>query len=234
MPLQRVGQQPDPRPQILDFTGSVQPQMAAGDLRPLLPGQAPQHRQARLPLQHRSKVAAQFRPALVEQDSPQAAVLPEALKPPDLRGQRQPRAAGAHHQQHRQLQGIRHLPDAGLIRAAHAVVQAHGPLAHRRPAAPAPLVKEILHGRPLREEQVQIMALHTQYGAVKHGIDIIRPAFEGAGVQPPAPQRRQKRAGDGGLSGGGCRGGHHQPDHGSSPAGAFAQMRKTGLAAVRR
>ena len=57
-----------------------------------------------------------------------------------------------------------------------------------------------LHRGPVREEQIQIMAVHLQSRTVEHGVDVVRPALEGAGRTAPPLQRHEQGAGHGGLA----------------------------------
>ena len=100
---------------------------------------------------------------------------------------------GRYHQQRRQAQRLPHLPCAGPGRAAHTVVITHGPFGHHSTTAAAAPGKQRLHGFGLAQIQIQIPAFHPQHGAVKAGVDVIRAALKGAGVQPPALQKRQQR-----------------------------------------
>src|SRR5699024_3175500 len=71
---------------------------------------------------------------------------------------------------------------------------------------------------------------------VEHGVDVVRPAFEGAGGQPPAAQGRQQGAGDGGLAAARGRGRHQNLwDAGGVHTFSFAAVRiKTGFSARSR
>ena len=184
-------------------------------LRPV--GEIPQHRQAGLPLQQRGQAAVQPRGAVVEEQPGDLAGLPEAEHPLDLGGQGQAGPLGPQDQQHRQPQGAGCLPGAGPVRAAHPVVKAHGPFAHRRPVARG--IPGIERPQPPfpAEEQVQVVALHPQHRPVEHGVDVVRPALEGQGDRPRLGQRRQQGAGHGGLSAARGHGPCHKLNHHNSP-----------------
>ena len=56
-------------------------------------------------------------------------VRPEIPQAPHLGRQGQAGALGPQHQQHRKPQRLGHMPGAGPVGAAQAVIQAHGPFA---------------------------------------------------------------------------------------------------------
>ena len=72
----------------------------------------------------------------------------------------------------------------GITHAAQSIVKAHGTLAHGCPVPGCGLRIERAHGLRCREKQVEVVAFHPQHGPVKHGVDIVRPALEGAGSCP--------------------------------------------------
>ena len=154
----------------------------------------------------------------------------ELLQPVDLGRQRQAGPSGLDHQQHRQVQRIGQMPGTGgITHAAQSIVKAHGTLAHGCPVPGGGLRIERAHGLRRGEKQVEVVALHPQHGPVKHGVDIVRPALEGAGVLPPPLERRQQSAGQCGFAAAGTGRGHKKLDHLRSPV-----IRKMGLLAISR
>ena len=157
------------------------------------------------------------------------AVFAEVHKALDLCCQRYAGPFWLHHQQHRQAERIRQLPCAGPGGQALPVVKAHGPLAHGSAVPGGAAGVKRLHRGPVREEQIQIMAVHLQSGTVEHGVDVVRPAFEGAGVGPALFQCRQHCAGHRGLAAAGPGRGDEELHHLRIPV-----MRKMGLFAMSR
>ena len=157
------------------------------------------------------------------------AVFAEVHKALDLCRQRYAGPSGLHHQQHRQAERIRQLPCAGPGGQALPVVKAHGPLAHGSAVPGSVAGKNGPHHIPVGKKQIQIVAVHLQSRAVEHGVDVVRPAFEGAGVGPALFQRRQHCAGHRGLAAAGPWRGDKKLHHLRIPV-----MRKMGLFAMNR
>ena len=192
--------------------------MAALQLRLLQVGQVPQHGQARLPLQHGLQAPCQHGGAVGEEDGRDVAGLAEVQQAPDLGRQGQAGPLWPHRQQDGQLQRVRRVPRAGPVGGPpQAVVKAHGPLHHRRAAAPGIAAVLAPDRVPLRQEQIQVPAVHPQGRPVEHGVDVVRAALEGAGVQPPPLQRAQQGAGQHRLAAPRGGGGQDQLNHGSFP-----------------
>ena len=125
----------------------------------------------------------------------------EAVESLQLCGQRQALTLWLHHQQHRQTQRVGQMPRTGPVAdAPEAVVKAHSPLAHRRTVSGGTLRVEGAHRLGRRKKEVEVAALHPQHGPVEHGVDVVRPALEGAGRTAPPLQRHEQGAGHGGLA----------------------------------
>ncbi len=145
-------------------------------------------------------------------------------------GQRQTGPFGCDDQQYRQAQRVGQMPGTGRVgHAAQAVVKAHGPLAHRRPVSGGTLRVEGAHRLRRGEKEVEVVALHPQHGPVEHGVDVVRPALEGAGVSPAPLERGQQGTGQGGLAAAGTGRCDEKLHHLRSPV-----MRKMGLLAISR
>ena len=71
------------------------------------------------------------------------------------------------------------------------------------------------------------MAFHAERTAVKHRVDVVRPAFEGARVSPAPLQGGQHGTGNGGFAAAGARRGDEKLHHVRAPI-----MRNTGLLAT--
>ena len=203
--------------------------MAAFHRRLRQAGQIAQHRQAGLSFQQVFEQFIQLFGAAVEQDARNMAVFAEVHKALDLCRQRYAGPSGLHHQQHRKPQRVCQLPCAGPGGQALPVVKAHGPLAHGSAVPGGTAGVKRLYRGPVREEQIQIMAVHLQSRTVEHGVDVVRPAFEGAGVGPALFQCRQHGAGHRGLAAAGPGRGDEELHHLRIPV-----MRKMGLFAMSR
>ena len=163
--------------------------------------QKAQHRQACLFFQHRGQQSVHPGRAVVQQDACDVAGGAEGYKPLQLCGQRQALTLWLHHQQHRQAQRVGQMPRAGPVAdAPEAVIKAHGPLAHRRTVSGGPPRVEGAHRLGRREKEVEAAALHPQHGPVEHGVDVVRPALEGAGRTAPPFEGHEHGAGHGGLA----------------------------------
>ena len=57
----------------------------------------------------------------------------------------------------------------------------------------------------LREKEIQISRIHSQHLSVKHGINIIRPAFAGAHLKPTRLKRGHQSTGYRRLAAAACR-----------------------------
>ena len=125
----------------------------------------------------------------------------EVQKALEHRQRRKRRPLGAYHQHHGRLGPPGHLVGAGPGGGKpQAVVVPHDPLDDAdRPAGGMPGQQEA-QGIFRKEEGVQIGAGRADDAAVKHGVDVVRPAFEAARIDPPVHQRLKHRAGQGGLS----------------------------------
>lgn len=173
-------------------------------------GQPAQHRKARLPLEHGREQFRQPPGAAIEKKPADHTGTAEPGQPPHHGRQSEGRPLGAHHQQDGGPGGPGQVPAAGPLRAPHAVVTAHDPLQHRHAAA-TPGGGQQGAGLVLpAEKQVQVPAGQAQHLPVEHGVDIVRPALEGAGVQPPALKGPEQGAGHGGLAAAAGRSGHQQ------------------------
>ena len=162
-----------------------------------------------------------------ENHSADLAIRAEIQHPLHLGGQGQAAAAGAKGQDHRQTQPLGHLPGAGLVGAVYPVVKAHGPF-HQ-----GDILGLLSQGSqqallPL-EKQVQIPAGDPQHLSVKHGVNVIRPAFEALDPNSSCLEGCQQAAGEHSLSAAAGHGGDHQPLHGFHP-----KIKKTGFWARRR
>ena len=163
--------------------------------------QKAQHRQTRLFFQHRGQQSVHPCRTVVQQDACDVAGGAEAVESLQLCGQRQALPLWLHHQQHRQTQRVGQMPRTGPVAdAPEAVVKAHSPLAHRRTVAGGTPRVEGAHRLRRREKEVEVAALHPQHGPVEHGVDVVRPALEGAGRTAPPLQRHEQGAGHGGLA----------------------------------
>ena len=163
--------------------------------------QKAQHRQARLFFQHRGQQSVHPCRAVVQQDACDVTGSAEVYEPVQLCGQRQALTLWLCHQQHRQVQRIGQMPRTGPVAdAPEAVVKAHSPLAHRRTVSGGTLRVEGAHRLGRRKKEVEVAALHPQHGPVEHGVDVVRPALEGAGRTAPPLQRHEQGAGHGGLA----------------------------------
>ena len=85
------------------------------------------------------------------------------------------------------------------------------------------------HGIRCGEKEVKVVALDPQHGPVEHGVDVVRPALERAGVGPAPLERGQQRTGQGGLAAAGTGRCDEKLHHLRSPV-----MRKMGLLAISR
>ena len=163
--------------------------------------QKAQHRQTRLFFQHRGQQSVHPCRAVVQQDACDVAGSAEVYEPLQLCGQRQALTLWLHHQQHRQIQRVGQMPRAGPVAdAPEAVIKAHSPLAHRRTVSGGPPRVEGAHRLGRREKEVEAAALHPQHGPVEHGVDVVRPALEGAGRTAPPFEGHEQGAGHGGLT----------------------------------
>ena len=150
--------------------------------------------------------------ALIEDDAADAAVLPKAQKPLNDGKHRKRRPPGVDHQNGGGLGNVGHRKGAGPgIRQAHSVVIAHAALNNAHVAACAVFRQQKAGCIVFQKKQVQIGALRADDPAVEHGVDVIRPALEGAGLQAPVVKRLQNGAGDGGLSAAAARPGQQHP-----------------------
>ena len=177
------------------------------------------NRQSRLAFEHRGEHRKQHRGAVVQKQRAHAAVLPERAQAAHLRRECQARPFRAKHQQHGQTQRAGHVPRGSLIgHAAQAVVVAHHALGDGGFVSGAAAVIERAENSLIpAQKAVEVVALHAQHGAVKHGVDVVRPALERAGRKAAIRERRQKRACHGGFSAA-RRGGRHQKfKHHNSP-----------------
>lgn len=148
------------------------------------------------------KVAVQFRAALlvpdlfyplvhaarnaVEDKAPDIAVLAKMQKALHLRGDGKRTAPAVHDEHGGRVQAFADVVRAVLVGKAHAVIIPHRPLDQI----------EILRGIGKHrgkifsaEVTVQISAFSADDGAVKHGIDIIGPAFERRNVRAEVFER---------------------------------------------
>ena len=163
--------------------------------------QKAQHRKTRLFFQHRGQQSVHPCRAVVQQDACDVTGSAEVYEPVQLCSQRQALTFRLCHQQYRQTQRVGQMPRTGPVAdAPEAVVKAHGPLAHRRTVAGGSLRVEGAHRLGRRKKEVEVAALHPQHGPVEHGVDVVRPALEGAGRTAPPLQRHEQGAGHGGLA----------------------------------
>ena len=227
--FQRIGQQADLLGKIGDLSGGFQAQMAALHHRLRQAGQIPQHRQAGLGFQQGLEHPEELFGAVIQQDACNVALRFEMHKALDLCGQRHTGPLGLYHQQYRQVQRIGQLPGTGAGGQALPIVKTHGPFAHHSPVPGSIVGVQFPYRIFGRKIKIQIVALHPQHRPVKHGVDVVRPALEGAGVHAPLFQRGQQGAGDGGLAAAGTRCGDDELHHLRSPV-----IRKMGLLAVSR
>ena len=133
-------------------------------------------------------------------------------------GQSQAGPFGAQYQQDRHSQGMGQMPGRGVGgRSAHTVVKSHDALADGGAVPRNPIRVQTAHRGFGGEIQVQVVAFHPQYRPVKHGVDVVRPAFEGAGVMPAPFEGGQQRAGHHRFAAARRGGGYHTFNHCSSP-----------------
>ena len=195
--LQRAGELGDPPVQIRNLLRGQKAEMAALDPRLVELRQAAEDRQARLPFQHGRKGPAQRGRTFVEQHARNAAVRPEVPQAPQLGREGQAGPADRQHQQHGQRQRHGKLPGAGAgADAAEPVIKAHGPLDHRRPVTPAGPGKQGPDLAVVPQEKVEVVALDPQHRPVKHGVDVVRAAFEGTGGEAALAEHAQQGTSD--------------------------------------
>ena len=203
--LQRAGEQGDPPVQIRNLLCGQKAEMAALDPRRLELRQAAEDRKARLLFQHGRKGPVQCTRAFVEHHARDAAVRPEVPQAPQLGRKGQARPADRQHQQHGQRQRHGKLPGAGAgADAAEPVIKAHGPLDHRRPVTPAGPGEQGPDLPVVSQEKVEVMALDPQHRPVKHGVDVVRAALEGAGGEAALAEHAQQGTGDRRLAAARC------------------------------
>lgn len=208
----------DPAAQVDDLPRCVQAQVTALEFGFRHRGQISQHRQAGFLLQHGGQGAVQAGGTVVEQNGRNIAVGSKCLQSPHHGGQAQAGALGTQGEQHRNAQRVGQMPDGGPLGGApYPVIKAHDPFAHGGAVAGAGVHVQAAHRGFTGQVQVQVVAFHSQHGTVKHGIDIIRPAFEGAGVVPAPFQGGQQGAGHHRLAAARVGGGYHTFNHRSSP-----------------
>ena len=192
-------------------------------------GQIAQHGQPGLPLQQGGKQLVQTGGAVVEEEARQMTRRPEIFQPVDLSRQRHTGPFGLDHQQNGEAEGIRQRPRACGGGTVEPVIKAHGSLAEGGIMPGGIVGVQGPHRVRRREEQVEVVAVHPESGAVEHRVDVVGPGFEGAGRKPTLLQRRQQGTGQGGLSAAGSGGRKDELDHFRSPV-----IRKMGLLAIRR
>ena len=67
----------------------------------------------------------------------------------------------------------------------------------------------------IHEEGIEVPAGHSEHGAVKHRIDVIRPALEGGQRQLPLAEGREQRARHRGLAAARAGAGNQETFHNS-------------------
>ena len=190
MRLKRLGKRREARVQIINFPRGQKAEMAALHARIVQPGQAAQYRDARLPLQRGGECGAERGGARVEHDGRKPAPLPEIPQPAHRRREGETRPLRGQHQQHGEIQRLRHMPGArARTYAAESVVIAHGPLDHGRAVVLAGPLKERPDLRLVAQKEIEIIALHPERRPVEHGIDVVRPALKSTG-RKSAPGER--------------------------------------------
>ena len=212
-----LGQGLHPRLYIADLARGIKAQMPAFKNCLRHGRQVAQHRQPGFFFQHGGQAGIQRRAAVAEQDTCQMTVRPEIPQAPHLGRQGQAGALGPQHQQHRKPQRLGHMPGAGPVGAAQTVIQAHGPFAEGGIMPGCPRRIQAAQALFRSKEQIQIVTGHPQDRAVEHGIDIIRPALEGAGGEAPASEGSQQGAGHHGFAAAGLGRGQKKFNHCSSP-----------------
>ena len=147
----------------------------------------------------------------VENDAPDAAVLPEPEEA--LQGSEGGKALApaVHDQHHGGVQGPRYGVGRGPVRGGpQAVVVAHDAFdkAYFRPGGVA--AEEAFELVPVAEKQVQRARGHAHHGFVEQGVDEVRPALEGPDPLAPVFEGSQQAADDGGLAAARSGGGEQQ------------------------
>ena len=138
--------------------------------------------------------------ALVQDHAPDGRLRTEIQKALEDRQKREGGSSRPQHQHHGGGGEGGDIVGAGLRRVhAQAVVIAHDPFDHVHVPVRSVFRQEGIQGAAVEKEGVQVGSPGADDPAVEHGVDIVRPAFEGPDPEPPVRQSLEHGAGDGGL-----------------------------------
>ena len=200
--------------EISDLPRRHEPQMAALEHAFVEPRQKAEAPDAEALLDGGGERSVRHGGTLVEYNAADAALGPEAQKPFDDREHGERRAARVHHEHDRRFRN-----EGELIRARfpcgepRAVIKAHCPLDNAH-IAPRGVFREQEAERVFRKKmQIEIGALRADDAAVEHRVDVVRPAFERAGLQAAVQQRLQYGAHDRRLAAAAAHAGDHDSVH---------------------
>ena len=152
--------------------------------------------------------------APVQDDAPDGGVRAEIQKALERGKQGEGSPPRPQDEDHRGPGGGAHVVGAGFGGVhPQAVVVAHDPFHDADIPALSVLGQERVQGVRIEEKGIQVRAVGPNDPAVEHGVDVVRPAFEGPGIQAPVRKGLEQGAGDGGLPAAAVRSRQSQPGH---------------------